>query len=258
LEEVGRDRSTLLRFEASRGNGRPVAAIPLEPGRLEAIIAKGLERVRPEEALDTEPPLEADPDDEDNLDVPGRDWEPRPGFLAGRGDPYMDNSVDARVKRAKADWGWRYKFPDLADLVTHFKKALVAQLPDWPLREAPEAPMVGDLVQFDDGMVNGTVTYAVKIKSPIHPRDRRYHWIARLILRKQSRTLDMLLPVAPDVVRTLTGRITMAKLSPLPTRVKRFPSISYRQTKEGVALAAEVIGLAVRKGHLKVEVKKEL
>lgn len=150
----------------------------------------------------------------------------------------------------KRHYPWSSKYPGLRDLVEHWHRMLRRQLPWVAINNPPEQVMPGQIVVADLGKTAGHLTYRFKRGLKLNT----YTVFARVLFRPQLQALHVLLPLKAAQIAELTGTHTMEVLQPRAYTWSsnwahpKLPAMCRGLTKEGLALAAEVIGLGVKKG----------
>jgi len=155
--------------------------------------------------------------------------------------PATGKPAAGRRKRVKGR-NWRNRFPAAAEIVRHFRKILLEELPWAEVNVPPGAVIPGQIVELDEGWARKRVDYALKLGP------RRRQPLAQIQLKRRKPNVDILIPVSQADMRSLVSAATMAKLHPRPTRMVGLPSICRSMDVEGAALAAEAVGAAARKG----------
>ena len=227
-DDAGVDRGNFLRFETSSNDpGEIMAAIPLDEPALDRIIDAMLER---KGIVETDDGVE-EGSFEETEQLPDFVYVARPRKL-----PKFSSSRYKKVTK---------------DLVNHFREFLIRQIPNANYNVPPRAILPGEIVEVDKSTTSKYLSYYFnglgKGRTPL----------ARIVLLWGMDYVDIMLPLTVDELADIIGQKTLKKLSPKDTDNGRYRSVCKKQRKEGLALAAEAIGWAIRKGTISVKLEEE-
>jgi len=138
------------------------------------------------------------------------------------------------------------------DLVNHFRKFLIKQIPSAAFNVPPRAILPGEIVEVDKSTSSKYLSYYFhglsKVRIPL----------AKIVLMWRADYVDIQLPLTVEQLTELVGQRTLSKLKPLPFNQRgKWESVCRRQRKEGLALAAEAIGWAIRKELISVKLEED-
>jgi hypothetical protein len=147
---------------------------------------------------------------------------------------------------------WSHRFPGFSDLIDHWHRMLSRQLPWASFNQPPDSYLPGQIWIKDEAEHLGRLSY--RFKRGV--RVTQEFIFARVLFRPSLKALHVLLPLTPQQIAEFTGGYTVKVLNPRTYRWsggyahKDLPSICRGLGKEGLSLAAEVIGIAAKKGVL--------
>lgn len=222
LAETGKEADVHLGFErVTEGGVSLLKAVPKSPGELDGIIKKNLKRYGIKDGKITRAPAPEGKKDKRRFHKPTKRH---------------------KVKAAKAQANmYKDRRRDLADVFNKFKTDLASHLPRHRFPKASHAMVPGDL-------------YVKRSKNYItlccRTRRGRDIGLARIWYKTRNIGLDVELPVDVPSFQNGVGKMTFARLSPKAFVDGAFQSRMYNLDVEGLSLAAEAIGMLVKKGKI--------
>lgn len=156
----------------------------------------------------------------------------------------LPQDAKARVWRRSYEWVWLYR--KSSHLVLHWRKMLMAQFPWAELNVPPRVALPGQVVELDEGTHKGQLTYRLKLSS------KTDCYLGRVIIFRKRSVVDVHLPLTIDQISMVVGVRTFEKLNPTKTRGVILPTRCRCLGMEGVALAAEAVGTAAKRGIIDV------
>lgn len=214
----GESRDLYLRLDTVPGDSsKLLSAVAIDDNRLDSVCAAMSERKQ----LEPEKVVEVAP-----LPAPCK-W--RPGKLAK----------------------WREKDypPEVGEILDHFRRFLLKCLPGARFNVPPKVPMPGEIVEVDKVRRSSYLSYYFKGRRPVP--------LARVVVTKGKRLVDILLPIDKDSLVASIGEADAEKLSAWPCKSGLFKTVCQRLDMERAAIAAEAIGLAVRSGKINLKCLEE-